>query len=508
MPHSRARDKPQSVLESADDLQGSNIKDSPEKSEGAGLLSFEEEFKGGQEDSPKQANFLADQFFQQSHRIQNEIQSLAEYCKGLTAYAQTPSRDITQQESSEGSDPVLDEPDDLVRRWIKINSMLKWANFQQLQLFYDENYRQVPDASEVATCMIDLIQELDKRQQALENAEETARSLEKDLMTVSGEHQRLQKYMDGAQDSKEQLRQLRAKYENLVSLHRLVKEKYHSLKRRSLRNSEVLRDSSSSAELTSSNKKTFSRYMRRDLREGSHSDKQVLKIIGDFEDTIDKLNAELTRLRSQSSEQEDKLKKQAMNEAISQANWENERRILFKDIAELRNSSAPELVQDICRKLELDEPSQLMKSIDTMQQILKALPSIEQFVKTIVHEVVDDPVSTQLEEILPRIRAHKRDSQRLARLRSDVCGALGVPTTTSDKALVSASQLGVCSSVELFKKLFAIGPFDDFEGIAKQLYMYVQEFKDFIYRVRTALRVSEEADFRQVLRLAYDCIVR
>lgn len=433
------RDRPQSVPESADDLQDSCAKDSPEKSEGGGLLSFEEEFKGPPGSSPKQANYLADQFFQQSHRIQSEIQSLAEYCKGLTAFAQTPTHeDPSQDEMTQESEHQLDDTEDLVRQWVKINSMLEESGLQQLELYFDENYRQVPDASAVASCIIELLTELDTRTRALKSSEKEANSLAQDFNDVSEEHQRLQKYIESAQEVKDQLRHLRAKHDNLISLHRLVKEKYHNLKRRSLRNSEVLRDSTSSLDLGGT-KDAFKRYMHRDVREGSHSDKQVLRLIADFEKTIERLKDEQTQLRTDKTTLEDRVKKVETGDSICQATWENERRRLFNEIAQLKQSASPGLIQEICHKLEVDSPSQLMKSIEAMQQILKALPSIEQFVKNVVQEVLDDSATSQLEDVVPRLRALKREASRLIKLRADICIALGVEATSQDKLVVRAN---------------------------------------------------------------------
>lgn len=150
-------------------------------------------------------------------------------------------------------------------------------------------------------------------------------------------------------------------------------------------------------------------------------------------------------------------------------------------------------LKNIQECLEVESEDHIIPKIESYKNIIKIVPSLEIFVQEICKELVPEIVKDEdfesfaegLKEVFPRIKALKAAIEELTEFKVKIFKCLKLSCQTSEEAMLEKIQ-----SITYFEKLFEVDPSEDIFDVMEKLFLYYQDSKQIIDRLKSKLGLS------------------
>lgn len=222
--------------------------------------------------------------------------------------------------------------------------------------------------------------------------------------------------------------------------------------------------------------------------------------------TIVKLLAELKVLRQSLSEQSDP--EGAINE------YKTHVKSLEKQLGSIKNQfneyheislkqveADKKVLKDIQDILEVDNEENILPKIESFKNIAKLVPSLEIFVQEICKELVPEIVkdgdyesfAEGLKEVFPKIKVFKAAIEELTDFKVKVYKSIKVNLLDNEQEALEKVQC-----IKYFEKLFEVDPSEDIFDVMEKLFLYYQDSKQIISRLKSKLNLSPNLSIFQL----------
>jgi hypothetical protein len=209
----------------------------------------------------------------------------------------------------------------------------------------------------------------------------------------------------------------------------------------------------------------FKEIMNRNFNKKNDDDHNIMSFIKYTEIQRDKLINKIQELNLQ-----------AEKSCIDLKDLETKNKELYSKLKKsnisIENNEKLKIIDQVCRDLSIKSIKELPDVIGKFQQVMVALPNVEKFISEVSEELLAEQSSKKLDDIIPKIRAHKKLIVEAEDFKKRVSQAHG---TEKLKDIIAYGK-----GFSHFCKLFEVTNTDKVISVVEELFYFVHQIKGFL----------------------------